>query len=76
MCAGALIVEEAGGLVTTCDGLQFSVFDRSICATNGLIHNQILAQTEPVTSKLLEDGYDLSPWFVPKNYKVRTGRSD
>ena len=35
VCAGALIVEEAGGAVTTTDGLAFSPFARSILATNG-----------------------------------------
>lgn len=62
--------------MTTCAGSQFSVFDRSIVATNGLIHKDILAQTEPMTTRLLEDGYDLSSKRnIPAGYKVKTGRA-
>ncbi|CAD7704132.1 unnamed protein product [Ostreobium quekettii] len=73
MAAGVLVVEEAGGTVTTLDGLAFSVFDRSVLATNGYVHGAILEKTEPATEKLLEDGVDLSPWFIPEGYGVRSG---
>ena len=47
--AGSIIVEEAGGIVTDLDGkfLDFSrgrtlKDNRGVCATNGLIHDQVL----------------------------------
>lgn len=38
MCAGKLIVEEAGGLVTDFDGNEMDIFSKRILATNGKIH--------------------------------------
>ncbi|MFC1807621.1 inositol monophosphatase family protein [Candidatus Omnitrophota bacterium] len=40
--AGAIIVEEAGGRVTTFDGKRFDPFKKEILATNNLIHNQMM----------------------------------
>jgi myo-inositol-1(or 4)-monophosphatase len=40
--AGALIVEEAGGRVTTYTGDNFSPFGPSAVASNGLIHDEML----------------------------------
>jgi len=40
--AGALIVQEAGGLVTRCDGTPFRLDSREVLATNGLIHEEVL----------------------------------
>ena len=40
--AGALIVQEAGGTVTTLDGLAFHSRAGSVLATNGRIHDQML----------------------------------
>jgi myo-inositol-1(or 4)-monophosphatase len=34
VAAGICILEEAGGRVSTADGLAYSVFDRSLLATN------------------------------------------
>jgi myo-inositol-1(or 4)-monophosphatase len=73
MAAGVLIVEEAGGTVTTLDGRAFSVFDRSVLVSNGFVHGAILEKTEPVVTKLVADGVDLSQWFVPKGYRVHSG---
>lgn len=42
MAAGALIVEEAGGMVTKYNGERFDPEYPEICATNGLIHTQLL----------------------------------
>ncbi|MCX8123983.1 MAG: inositol monophosphatase [Spirochaetes bacterium] len=42
MAAGALIVEEAGGKVTKYNGDTFDPEYPEICATNGLIHQQLL----------------------------------
>lgn len=41
--------------------------------SNGFLHEAILAKTEPVTTKLVADGIDLSQWFVPKGYRVHSG---
>jgi myo-inositol-1(or 4)-monophosphatase len=70
VCAGVLIVEEAGGLVTTMRGTAYSVFERSLLATNDRLHEQIMSHTEEATDKLLEEGVDMSPWFVPQGYRV------
>ncbi len=42
MCAGKLIVEEAGGLVTDFDGNEIDIYSKKILATNGNIHKTIL----------------------------------
>lgn len=73
MAAGVLIAEEAGGTVTTMDGRAFSVFDRSVLVSNGYLHESILEKTDPVTTKLVENGVDLSQWFVPDGYSVHSG---
>lgn len=41
VCAGVLMVEEAGGRVTTMDGLPYSVFDRSLLASNLNLHSKV-----------------------------------
>jgi myo-inositol-1(or 4)-monophosphatase len=35
-------VEKAGGMVTDFEGRPWSPFSKSIVATNGLLHNQLL----------------------------------
>lgn len=35
------IVEEAGGVVSRMDGGDFTVFDRSVLVSNGLIHAKV-----------------------------------
>lgn len=35
------IVEEAGGVVTRMDGGRFSVFDRSVLVSNGIVHDKV-----------------------------------
>lgn len=42
VAAGALLIEEAGGQVTYYDGAKFSIYRPPICASNGLIHRQML----------------------------------
>ncbi|MBP6002797.1 MAG: inositol monophosphatase [Pyrinomonadaceae bacterium] len=42
VAAGVLLIEEAGGQVSYYDGSQFSVYTPPICASNGLIHSQML----------------------------------
>ena len=73
VAAGVLIVEEAGGRVTTMDGLAFSVFSRSLLASNDALHGALLEKTDAATAGLRDKGVDLSPWFVPKGYRVKGG---
>jgi fructose-1,6-bisphosphatase/inositol monophosphatase family enzyme len=35
------IAEEAGGVVTRMDGGEFTVFDRSVLVSNGVVHRQV-----------------------------------
>src|SRR5215472_7801468 len=46
MAAGALIVEEAGGQVTRFDGGKFDPFGKQICASNGIIHEEMVTILE------------------------------
>mmetsp|Transcript_4872 Transcript_4872/g.31162 ORF Transcript_4872/g.31162 Transcript_4872/m.31162 type:complete len:346 (+) Transcript_4872:2660-3697(+) len=66
MAAGSLILEEAGGKVTTMDGRPFEVYERSILATNGALHDPLLKETKYATEVLIEGGYDFSQWFRPE----------
>jgi len=43
VAAGVLLVREAGGTVTTFDGSAYDVFNDRIVASNGLIHDQMIA---------------------------------
>lgn len=42
LCAGKLIVEEAGGLVTDFDGNKMDIDSKQILATNGLVHQKMI----------------------------------
>ncbi|HBE44535.1 MAG TPA: inositol monophosphatase [Deltaproteobacteria bacterium] len=42
MAAGYLMVTEAGGVVTSFDGRDFTIYDEEIVASNGLIHESML----------------------------------
>jgi myo-inositol-1(or 4)-monophosphatase len=42
VAAGALLVEEAGGRVSGYSGRPYSVYERHILASNGLIHDEML----------------------------------
>lgn len=42
ICAGKLIVEEAGGLVTDFEGNQININSKQILATNGKIHSNMV----------------------------------
>lgn len=50
--AGSIIVQEAGGRVTDLKGNDFSPYMEEICATNSLIHNELL---EALNSELAKD---------------------
>ncbi|MEO0250214.1 MAG: inositol monophosphatase family protein [candidate division WOR-3 bacterium] len=43
MAAGALMVEEAGGRVSKFDGRRFNIYEPEMLATNGLIHDEMIA---------------------------------
>jgi myo-inositol-1(or 4)-monophosphatase len=43
VAAGTLLIEEAGGVVTYYDGSALSIYTPPICASNGLIHEEMLA---------------------------------
>jgi len=42
VAAGVLLIEEAGGQISYYDGSPFSVYSPPICASNGLIHSEML----------------------------------
>ncbi len=42
MCAGKLLVEEAGGIVTDFSGNEINIFSKQILATNKLIHENMI----------------------------------
>lgn len=43
VAAGVLLVNEAGGMVTAHDGTPYSVYNHRIVASNGLLHDEMLA---------------------------------
>lgn len=49
------------------------LYSRSVLASNGSVHKALLEYIEPATAKLLDDGVDLSPWYIPKGYRIHTG---
>ena len=71
MAAGVLMVKEAGGVVTDMEGGPFSVFSRTILATNGHLHPSILEQTDAKTKALRKNDVDFDPWFIPSGYKFK-----
>lgn len=42
VAAGVLLIEEAGGQLSYYDGKPFSIYSPPICASNGLLHSQML----------------------------------
>lgn len=42
LAAGGLMVKEAGGRVTDCFGERFNPLGSNVCASNGLIHDELL----------------------------------
>jgi myo-inositol-1(or 4)-monophosphatase len=61
--AGVLIVEEAGGKVTRFDGSPFRIDSRETVASNGLIHEALLAEF-----KAIFDGRGIEPLPNPREY--------
>lgn len=75
MAAGVLIAKEAGAKITTMDGRPFTVFSRSVLASNEVIHSSILEKTQPKTEALMQKGIDFSPWFLPEGYQSQVSES-
>lgn len=73
VAAGLIILEEAGGRATTADGTAYNVFDRSLLATNDALYEKVLALTDPAVQAMRDEGVQLSPWCVPKGYRVKSG---
>ncbi|KAL3523001.1 hypothetical protein ACH5RR_015835 [Cinchona calisaya] len=71
MAAGVLIVEEAGGTVSCMDGGKFSVFDRSVLVSNGVLHAKLLERIGPATERLKSKGIDFSLWYKPESYHAQ-----
>lgn len=72
MAAGALILKEAGGRVTKGDGSPFTIFSKSVIASNSALHEQILAKVGPATEGIVAGGFQMGDWFVPEGYKYDT----
>ncbi len=51
VAAGALIVQEAGGVITAIDGGPFDVHRASLIASNGHIHDEMLRTVREYRSK-------------------------
>jgi myo-inositol-1(or 4)-monophosphatase len=54
VAAGVLIIREAGGVVTTFDGSSYDIFNDRIVASNGLIHDEMVAMLASVASGVAE----------------------
>jgi len=61
--AGVLIVQEAGGKVTCFDGTPFRLDSREVLATNGLIHDEVVANFREIFA-----GRGLEPLPSPVEY--------
>src|ERR1700724_1430192 len=62
--AGVLIVEEAGGKVTRFDGSAFRHDSRETVASNGLLHDALLAEFQEILA-----GRGMEPLPDPREYK-------
>jgi len=62
--AGVLIVEEAGGKVTNMSGGPFQLHGRETVASNGLIHEALLAEFAQIFA-----GRGLEPLPDPRAFK-------
>ena len=62
--AGVLIVEEAGGKVTRFDGAPFELNSRETLASNGLLHEALLAEFKEIFA-----GRGMEPLPDPREYQ-------
>jgi myo-inositol-1(or 4)-monophosphatase len=63
--AGVIIVEEAGGRVTDCQGRYYQTDGRETLASNGLIHDAFIHEFEQIFA-----GRDLEPIPDPREWKA------
>ena len=47
MAAGAVLVREAGGIVTAANGAPLDLFARTVLGSNGAIHDEMVRQLQP-----------------------------
>ena len=52
-CAGVVILKEAGGKVTNFFGEKWSMHEPQLAASNGYVHDDMLACLEPIREKLI-----------------------
>jgi myo-inositol-1(or 4)-monophosphatase len=64
--AGALLVLEAGGTVTTFDGSPFRLDSREVLATNGIIDREVITLFQNMFA-----GRDLEPIPTPKEFAAK-----
>jgi len=70
--AGVVIAEEAGARLATANGTAYSVFDRSIVATNDAVFEKVLEVTGPLMEEMHDAGVAVPPFKVA-GYSVKTG---
>ena len=58
-CAGVLIVQEAGGIITKMDGKDYLINNPQLLATNNKIYNEMLKITKPVIESLKQQNINL-----------------
>ena len=68
--AGALVVAEAGGAVTSFAGEEWKPFARTIVASNGVasLHDAVIAQTKSAAASLEASGVSVGLWHTPTDY--------
>ena len=54
-CAGVVIAEEAGCIVTCADGSEYSPFDRSLLIAPPAVHKLMLDQLQPMMERMKKD---------------------
>ena len=66
------MVEESGGRVTTLDGGErpYTVFDKSMLASNGKIHQEMLHHMKPKVLELKAAEELGQRWFIPDGYEA------
>lgn len=57
--AGIVIVKESGGMVSQMDNGPFSIFDKNILVSNGILHDTMASQMRPVIEKLRKAGVEI-----------------
>ena len=57
--AGYLMVREAGGMVTNFRGQPGSIYDREVVASNGLIHEEMLAVLEMTDKRIRDSRFEI-----------------